>query len=165
MTELEPEMLFILLFHNGVDHMLQYESYLSEWVSGCCFTPPRQFFSYITVRTSKFVMRWWWGPLYTRPIRLVRLRSTKFIGFGLTRSRLEPTIYSTQGEHAKHYATDAVRVVCDANYEIKLLVINSGNRETAQIFQNATQCVIWLLFFNNLRKQTSHAVLRTFEWM
>ena len=33
MTELEPEMLFILLFHNGVDHMLQYESYLSEWVS------------------------------------------------------------------------------------------------------------------------------------
>ena len=96
-------------------------------------------------------------------LRVLEARNTKFIGFGLTRSRLEPTIYSTQGEHAKHYATDAVRVVCNANYEIKLLLINSGNRETAQIFQNSTQCVIWLLFFNNLRKQTSHAVLRIFE--
>ena len=28
--------------------------------------------------------------------------------FGLTRSGLEPTIYRTRGEHANHYATDAV---------------------------------------------------------
>ena len=31
-----------------------------------------------------------------------------FIGFGLTRPGLEPTIYRTRGEHANHYATDAV---------------------------------------------------------
>jgi hypothetical protein len=34
--------------------------------------------------------------------------NTNFIVFGLTRSGLEPTIYRTQGEHANHYATDAV---------------------------------------------------------
>jgi hypothetical protein len=28
--------------------------------------------------------------------------------FGLTRPRLEPTIYRTRGEHANYYATDAV---------------------------------------------------------
>jgi hypothetical protein len=61
-------------------------------------------------------------------------RNAKFIGFGLTRLRLEPTIYSTRGDHAKHYTIDAVRVVFDANYEIKLLVINSGKRKTTQIF-------------------------------
>jgi hypothetical protein len=31
------------------------------------------------------------------------------IVFGLTQSRLKQTIYSTQGEHANHYATDAVK--------------------------------------------------------
>ena len=31
-----------------------------------------------------------------------------FIVFGLTRPGLEPTIYHTRGEHANHYATDAV---------------------------------------------------------
>jgi hypothetical protein len=31
-----------------------------------------------------------------------------FIVFGLTQSGLEPTNYCTQGEHAHHYATDAV---------------------------------------------------------
>jgi len=34
--------------------------------------------------------------------------NTNFIVFGLTRSRLETTIYRTRGEHANHYATDAV---------------------------------------------------------
>jgi len=36
--------------------------------------------------------------------------NTNFIGFGLTRSRLEPTYYRTRCEHANHYPTDAVRV-------------------------------------------------------
>ena len=34
--------------------------------------------------------------------------NTNFIVFGLTRSRLESTIYRTRGEHASHYITDAV---------------------------------------------------------
>jgi hypothetical protein len=34
--------------------------------------------------------------------------STNFTVFGFTRPGLEPTIYRTQGEHANHYATDAV---------------------------------------------------------
>jgi len=37
--------------------------------------------------------------------------NTNFIVFGLTRSELEPTIYYTGGEHAKHYTTDAVSKV------------------------------------------------------
>ena len=31
-----------------------------------------------------------------------------FIVFGLIRPEFEPTIYPTQGEHANHYATNAV---------------------------------------------------------
>jgi hypothetical protein len=34
--------------------------------------------------------------------------NTSFMVFGLTRPGLEPTIYCTRGEHANHYATDAV---------------------------------------------------------
>ena len=34
--------------------------------------------------------------------------NTNFIVFGLTRPRLEPTIYCAGGEHANHYATDAI---------------------------------------------------------
>jgi hypothetical protein len=34
--------------------------------------------------------------------------NTNFIGFGLTRPELEPAIYRIRGEHANHYATDAV---------------------------------------------------------
>jgi hypothetical protein len=34
--------------------------------------------------------------------------NSNFIVFGLTQPRLEPTIYHTSGEHANHYATDAV---------------------------------------------------------
>ena len=33
--------------------------------------------------------------------------NTKCIVFGLTRRVLEPTIYSTRGEHGNHYTTDA----------------------------------------------------------
>ena len=33
---------------------------------------------------------------------------TNLIVFGLTLSGLEPTTYRTRGEHANHYATDAV---------------------------------------------------------
>jgi hypothetical protein len=34
--------------------------------------------------------------------------NNNFIVFGLTRPGLEPTIYRTRGEHANHYATNAV---------------------------------------------------------
>ena len=37
--------------------------------------------------------------------------NTNFIVFGLQLSGLEPTIYHTWGEHANHYATDAVSIV------------------------------------------------------
>jgi len=49
-----------------------------------------------------------------------------FIVFGLTRSVLEPTIYSTPGEHAKHYTTDAV-------YPIMTIysIFNMGNTKGA----------------------------------
>ena len=36
--------------------------------------------------------------------------NTNFTVFGLTRPRLEHTIYHTRGEHANHYATDAVQI-------------------------------------------------------
>ena len=36
--------------------------------------------------------------------------NTNIIGFGLTRSGLEPTIYRTRGEHDSHYTTVAT---CD----------------------------------------------------
>jgi hypothetical protein len=34
--------------------------------------------------------------------------NTNFIVFGLTRPRLEPTIYRSRGEHVNRYANDAV---------------------------------------------------------
>jgi hypothetical protein len=34
--------------------------------------------------------------------------NTNFTVFGLTRSRLKPMIYRTQGEHANHYSTNVV---------------------------------------------------------
>ena len=34
--------------------------------------------------------------------------NSNFIVFGLTRPGLEPTMYSTRGEHVNHYATDAI---------------------------------------------------------
>jgi hypothetical protein len=42
-----------------------------DWVSDCCLMSIQQFFSYIMARTSLFSMRWWWGPLCTRPTHLV----------------------------------------------------------------------------------------------
>jgi len=33
--------------------------------------PIQQFFSYIMARTSQFSMRWWWGPLCSRPTHWV----------------------------------------------------------------------------------------------
>ena len=45
----------------------------SEWVSDCCLTPIQKFSSYIMARISSFSMIWWWGPLCTRPTRLVWL--------------------------------------------------------------------------------------------
>ena len=37
--------------------------------------------------------------------------NTNFIVLGLTWPGLEPTIYRTRGDHANHYATDAVAVI------------------------------------------------------
>ena len=37
--------------------------------------------------------------------------NTNFIVFGLTPPGLESTIYRTRGEHANHYATDAVNMI------------------------------------------------------
>jgi hypothetical protein len=37
--------------------------------------------------------------------------NTNCIVFGLTRPGLKPTIYRTRGQHANHYATDAVKHV------------------------------------------------------
>ena len=96
-------------------------------------------------------MRWWWGPLCSRPTDLVffivlahwnnspridmSLHSDILFWFranqslllllnatclaekqlipilyslGLTRPRLEPTVYCSRGEHDNHYTTDAV---------------------------------------------------------
>jgi len=33
--------------------------------------PTQQFFRYIMAKTSTFSMKWWWGPLCSRPIRWV----------------------------------------------------------------------------------------------
>jgi hypothetical protein len=47
--------------------------------------------------------------------------NTNFIVFGLCRSGLEPSIYRTRGQHANHYATDAVTIEFTAILEFKLL--------------------------------------------
>ena len=36
--------------------------------------------------------------------------NANFIVFGLNRSRFEPIIYCTGGEHANHYTTDVIHV-------------------------------------------------------
>ena len=58
-------------------------------------------FSEGEVKSAYFLQVWW---------ALLRgeATNTNFIVFGLTQSRLEPTIYRTWGEHANHYTTDAV---------------------------------------------------------
>jgi len=33
--------------------------------------PTQQFFSYIMARTCYFSMKWWWGPVCTRPTHLL----------------------------------------------------------------------------------------------
>jgi hypothetical protein len=42
--------------------------------------------------------------------------NTNFIVFGLTRPGIEPTIYRIGGEHANHYATDAVVDILKENH-------------------------------------------------
>ena len=46
--------------------------------------------------------------------------NTNFIDFGLTRSRLEPTIYRARGEHANHYTIDASLYKILSIYTIKV---------------------------------------------
>ena len=46
--------------------------------------------------------------------------NTNFIVFCLTQPGLEPTIYHTLGEHANHYATDAVQNVDDWKSKIAI---------------------------------------------
>jgi hypothetical protein len=45
-------------------------TFLEKMVSDYCLMPTQQFFSYILAR-MRFSMKWWWGPLCTRPTRLV----------------------------------------------------------------------------------------------
>ena len=53
--------------------------------------------------------------------------NTNFIVFGLQLPGLEPTIYHTQGEHANHYATDAVyNVYVELINMLKLINFKSG---------------------------------------
>jgi hypothetical protein len=66
-SDLEHLSKIIVVFRRIIVNVLAH-----EWLSDCCLIPTRQFFSYIIGRTSKFSMRWWWGPLCTRPTCLVR---------------------------------------------------------------------------------------------
>jgi hypothetical protein len=55
-----------------------------------------------------------------------------FLVFGFNRSVLEPTIYHTQGEHANHYATEAVNITIDVaivNVKVITSVINKNELE------------------------------------
>ena len=52
-------------------YIITYHIHL-EWMSDCCLTSIQQFFSYIMAWRSYFSIRWWWGPLCTRPTRWVR---------------------------------------------------------------------------------------------
>ena len=45
--------------------------------------------------------------------------NTDFIVIGLTRPGLKSTIYDTRGEHANHYATNAVQYQLNICYLIK----------------------------------------------
>jgi hypothetical protein len=56
--------------------------------------------------------------------------NTNFIVFGLTWTRVEPTIYSTRGEHTNHYATDAV----SSDWSSYNLLINQNRKS----FVNST---------------------------
>jgi hypothetical protein len=56
--------------------------------------------------------------------------NTNFIVFGLTRSGLEPTIYSTRGEHANHYTKVAVRTYTDVIIVKPVLVTFQGHIKT-----------------------------------
>jgi RsiW-degrading membrane proteinase PrsW (M82 family) len=68
-----PSRRLVSLFVRDILHTGAFEEIRKkEWVSYCCLTPIQQFFSYIMARTSRFSMRWWWGPLCTRPTRGVR---------------------------------------------------------------------------------------------
>jgi hypothetical protein len=46
--------------------------------------------------------------LYDACLHVAEKQQIPILVFGLTRPGLEPMIYCTRGEHANHYATDAV---------------------------------------------------------
>ena len=48
----------------------------------------------------------------------VNSHNNKYQLFGWTRQGLEPMIYRTWGEHANHYATDAMNVV-DYGFQVR----------------------------------------------
>jgi hypothetical protein len=49
--------------------------------------------------------------------------NTNIVVFGLIRPVFEPTIYRTRGEHANHYTTDAVMVICVVTNNLNTLVL------------------------------------------
>ena len=61
--------------------------------------------------------------------------NTNFIVFGMTRPGLEPTIYRTQGEHANHYATDAVAwlEVCKYIYILTIIPYTQWKKTEVRI--------------------------------
>ena len=104
-----------------------------KWVNNCCLTPCEKLFSYIMERTSYILMRW--CPLYISLLKqqsagrhitpsghiililsqlvflLLLLNIVCLAGkqqipiYSLTRLRLEPMVYVTQGKHAYHINT------------------------------------------------------------
>jgi hypothetical protein len=58
---------FFLICKECLDWYFITEFRVSDWVRDCCLMPTQQFSSYIMARTIEFSMRWWWGPLCTRP--------------------------------------------------------------------------------------------------
>ena len=58
--------------------------------------------------------------------------NTNIIVFDLTRSGLEPSIYSTRGEHANQYSTDAVH--SRTQYDKVILIFEWTKRNVAAVF-------------------------------
>ena len=68
-----------------------------------------------------------WAILHVFCVFSGEVPNTNFIVFGLQLPGLEPTIYHTQGEHANHYATDAVyNVYVELINMLKLINFKSG---------------------------------------
>jgi hypothetical protein len=73
-------------------------------VSDCSLTPNEQ---YEELDISKNSGKHYKNTNFDKEDILANHKSINCIVFGLTRPGLEPTIYSTRGEHTNHYGIDA----------------------------------------------------------